>query len=211
MGYTLRQVYELALPIFGAKAAVAASVSHAENSTGNPGALGDVALANAKWGPSVGLWQIRSLHADKGTGRTRDEIANRNPQTNARHAYVISKGGTDWSPWSVYGGKAQRDAFMEIATADWGPAEGVGAGDAAGAVGGIVTNPSQIPDVAGQVIDQAGRVFSNPLEAIAALISTLMDPAWWRRIGVGVLGVGLLIVAAVILGRELLTDTLAAK
>lgn len=65
-------------------------------------AVGDVGLQTSKWGPSIGLWQIRSLVADRGTGRARDETRLRDPLFNARSAYSISGGGRDWSPWTVY-------------------------------------------------------------------------------------------------------------
>jgi hypothetical protein len=65
-------------------------------------ALGDVSLQTAKWGPSVGLWQIRSLNAETGTGRSRDRSRLTGPAFNARSAYSISGGGTNFTPWSVY-------------------------------------------------------------------------------------------------------------
>jgi hypothetical protein len=58
--------------------------------------------APPKWGPSIGLFQIRSLVADRGTGRARDETRLRDPLFNARSAYSISGGGRDWSPWTVF-------------------------------------------------------------------------------------------------------------
>lgn len=67
-----------------------------------PGAVGDRELADATWGPSIGLWQIRSLWADRGTGRTRDPDRLADPLFNARAAYAISRGGRDWSAWTVY-------------------------------------------------------------------------------------------------------------
>lgn len=62
-------------------------------------AVGDEHLVNDKWGPSIGLFQIRSLHAEKGKGTKRDELANRDPLTNARHALAIRReqGLTAWT------------------------------------------------------------------------------------------------------------------
>jgi hypothetical protein len=79
----------------------AVAVALAE-SGGNPGAKGDTTITNGTWGPSIGLWQIRSLRDDYGTGRERDAKANLNPATNARHAWSISGHGTTWTPWSAY-------------------------------------------------------------------------------------------------------------
>ncbi|TWP50584.1 hypothetical protein FKR81_20680 [Lentzea tibetensis] len=71
-------------------------------SGGRTAVKGDTTITDQKWGPSVGLWQIRSLHADRGTGRERDELANTSPAVNARHAWTASHHGTYWRPWSVY-------------------------------------------------------------------------------------------------------------
>ena len=46
---------------------IAVCIAMAESS-GNENAVGDVSLVNAKWGPSIGLWQIRSLHTPEKYG-----------------------------------------------------------------------------------------------------------------------------------------------
>jgi hypothetical protein len=71
-------------------------------SGGNPAAKGDTTITNGTWGPSIGLWQIRSLRADGGTGHERDAKANLNPATNARHAWSISGHGKNFTPWSTF-------------------------------------------------------------------------------------------------------------
>jgi hypothetical protein len=64
---------------------------------------GDVDKQTKKWGPSIGLFQIRSLKAEKGSGGTRDELANLDPATNARHARtVFLEAGGKWTPWSTF-------------------------------------------------------------------------------------------------------------
>ncbi|MEM9514384.1 MAG: NlpC/P60 family protein, partial [Actinomycetota bacterium] len=67
-----------------------------------PSILGDESLADHKWGPSVGLFQIRSLRAETGTGNPRDVEQLADPRFNARAAWEISSGGTNFQPWSVY-------------------------------------------------------------------------------------------------------------
>ncbi len=79
--------------------AVAVALAESRGVLDDPG---DEHLEDSKWGPSIGLWQIRSLKAEYGTGKTRDEKANEDPATNARHAYQISDHGRDFSPWSAY-------------------------------------------------------------------------------------------------------------
>lgn len=63
--------------------------------------IGDVELANATWGYSYGGFQIRSLRADKGTGRWRDEDQLLRPRFNARAAKAIRQ-GSGWDAWSTY-------------------------------------------------------------------------------------------------------------
>ncbi|MBP2471519.1 hypothetical protein JOF53_000391 [Crossiella equi] len=74
-------------------------------SRGRTGAIGDVHLETSKWGPSVGLWQIRSLNPGHGTAleqSQRDQTANLDPATNAANAYAISGNGTSFRQWSTY-------------------------------------------------------------------------------------------------------------
>jgi hypothetical protein len=93
----------------GDQVALAAAVAMAESggyvdAVGDWTQLADPAVA-AKWGPSVGLWQIRTL-VDPTAWATADRVRDieqlRDPLAQARAAFSISKGGADWSPWSVY-------------------------------------------------------------------------------------------------------------
>lgn len=84
-----------------ADAATAAAIAAAE-SGGNPAAQGDITLMDSVWDWSEGLWQIRGLRAERGTGELRDSLANGNPVTNARAMMTISSGCTNWTPWSTY-------------------------------------------------------------------------------------------------------------
>ena len=84
--------------------------------------LGLIELALVFGGVMVfGLWQIRSLVADAGTGRERDGTRLYDPTFNARAAWTISSGGTNWRPWTVYATGAYRthleDARRAIASA----------------------------------------------------------------------------------------------
>jgi lysozyme-like protein/D-alanyl-D-alanine carboxypeptidase-like protein len=94
----------------------AVAVALAE-SGGNPKIKGDTTITDAKWGPSIGLWQIRSLRADYGTGRERDANANLDPAINAKHAWSISHHGTTWQPWSTYTNGSYRAHLNEARTA----------------------------------------------------------------------------------------------
>lgn len=65
-------------------------------------ALGDTTITTATWGPSVGLAQIRSLNAERGTGSDRDQDANFDPYHNLVAAFHISGGGSNFHPWSTF-------------------------------------------------------------------------------------------------------------
>jgi hypothetical protein len=66
-------------------------------------AVGDVALENAEWGPSVGIFQVRTLKSETGTGSVRDiNWLQGNLAHQIQAALSISKQGTDFTPWSTY-------------------------------------------------------------------------------------------------------------
>ena len=72
-----------------------------------------VALEDATWGPSVGLWQIRSLRAERGTGKVRDVTRLKRPAFNARSMASISGKGKNFSPWSTYTSGAYKKHLAE--------------------------------------------------------------------------------------------------
>ena len=78
----------------------------------NPNAIGDVNLQSEKWGPSVGLFQIRTLNNPQdysGVDAKRDIntlAGESNIQNNANVAFELSKGGTNFSPWTVFKNKS---------------------------------------------------------------------------------------------------------
>jgi hypothetical protein len=83
-------------------------------SGGSPSAQGDIGLMTDVWDWSAGLWQIRGLRAERGTGGLRDSVANQDAGTNAAAMYAISRGCTDWTPWSTYNSGAYQQ-FLPLA------------------------------------------------------------------------------------------------
>jgi uncharacterized protein (DUF2345 family) len=82
----------------------AVAIAGAE-STWNPNATGDQSLTTAKWGPSLGFWQVRTLvdpNAFSYPDTLRIDPALYDPQANANAAYVFSKQGQNFGPWSTY-------------------------------------------------------------------------------------------------------------
>lgn len=100
---TVGQIYNLARAagLSRAEAVMATAIALAE-SGGRVDAVGDENLTDATWGPSLGLWQVRSVKADRGSGRARDAERLRDPAFNARAMVEISNGGRSWAPWSAY-------------------------------------------------------------------------------------------------------------
>ena len=84
-----------------AQAIIATAIAWAESQL-RPDAVGDEGLVDEKWGPSIGLWQVRSLWAHEGTGQERDAERLKSPEFNAKSMVSISARGTNWNPWSVF-------------------------------------------------------------------------------------------------------------
>lgn len=78
------------------------AVSIAE-SGGRSNAVGDVSLQDSKWGPSIGLFQIRSLKDwKKYNDPFRDAKRLPDPSYNTQAALKKSHQGTNWKPWTTY-------------------------------------------------------------------------------------------------------------
>jgi hypothetical protein len=113
------QIYALAIDVglSADKALVATAVALAE-SGGRTDAVGDVALQDAKWGPSIGLWQIRSLKEQSGTGGPRDATRLKDPRFNAQAMRAISGNGQSFNPWSTYKDGAYKKQIGKISGFD---------------------------------------------------------------------------------------------
>lgn len=156
---------------------------NAGESGGNPAAVGDRTLANGKWGPSYGLWQVRSLNAERGTGTERDANQLSDPAYNARSMFTISSGGTNWQPWSVYTSgkyKANLDQAREAA--------GVAANTA---------RPKAKVDLGGAV-------------GLGADLGLWPQPAMMRRTGWFFLGVLVLLIGLAVINRTALGESVHA-
>lgn len=78
------------------------AIAQAESAR-DPGAIGDVALQNNTFGPSVGLFQIRTVKAETGTGSDRDiEHLTGDVRAQVQAALNISNNGTNFRPWSTF-------------------------------------------------------------------------------------------------------------
>lgn len=107
-------------------------------------AIGDVNLENSKWGPSIGVFQIRTLKAETGTGSDRDiKHLQGNLPAQVAAALHISSGGRDFSPWSTYTNGTYRKYLpggSAVNAGWWDKAKGL-PGDIAGGAVDAVTAP----------------------------------------------------------------------
>lgn len=189
---TVPQVYALArgAGLDHERAVIATAISWAENDTHDPGRMGDLALQDATWGPSVGLWQIRSLKAQQGTGGTRDASRLTDPQFNARSMFAESNGGRNWRPWSTYtDGKYLRhiDAVRR-AVGDGSGVPASGSDDVTNAsTGGVSVSTGRSPFD----IDLNLGPLSGPVEGLIGAAGPLALGALLLLGGVGLVVVGM--------------------
>lgn len=116
MNYTLQQLQALAARIGFPDPSLAAAVAMAE-SGGNPCAQGD---------PNVGVHSCEGPNGQSTSFGLFQVNVPANPQfdptnlldgtTNARAALAISKGGTDWTPWTTYRTGAYRQWYTPSET-----------------------------------------------------------------------------------------------
>lgn len=79
----------------------AGSPNPAESCHGQVCAQGDQTLRKGDWGNSVGLWQVRSLNSQHGTGQVRDASRLCDPAFNAQSMLSI-RNEQGWNAWTVY-------------------------------------------------------------------------------------------------------------
>lgn len=171
----------------------------------NSDAKGDVGLQTDKWGPSVGLWQIRSLKAEKGRGTTRDETKLRDPAGNAKAMVEISKNGTDWGPWSV----THPTSLVGFAayTAALGPASAIATGVITRKGGEVVAGGAA--DSAGSLADGVGGVVSDAVQTPVRIVNWLTEPGTMMRVVYLLGGLVLVVAGAVgVMGKPIVSTLL---
>lgn len=151
---------------------------------------GDLALQTAKWGPSVGPWQVRSLKAEKGKGTVRDEDALKNPTHNAASAHSIWAERHSFSPWTTYVSGAYL-LFMPRART---------------ALAGVTVSPD------GSSAAHSDPISANPVQAVAGGIGNAVKilahaGAWLGdshnllRMGLAVAGGALMVGGALVVAK----------
>lgn len=173
---------------FGSAQAVVMTAVALAESGGSDTSLGDVGLENSTWGPSYGLFQVRTLKAQTGSGTDRDVSWLAASDANqAKAAYDISKQGSDFTPWTTYTrGTYQQFLGQAQAAAATSTAAGGGGAALTGATGPFPTwgpgwLPWNLPSDAGNAAYNAALGGARSI-VIQALAVTL---------GLGLVGVGL--------------------
>jgi hypothetical protein len=130
------------------------------------GAVGDVALQTDKWGPSVGLFQIRTLNAERGTGSDRDiEHLTGDPEAQVRAAFAISDGGTNFQPWSTFTSGSYRK-FLDEPLQAGVPVPAFGGTSAADGGDPFAIDPGVRPTLRDQVLDTDSDGLTDDFETL---------------------------------------------
>ena len=203
------QVYKLArgVGLTHDAAITATAIAWAESGLETE-AKGDVTLQDSTWGPSCGLWQVRSLKSQLGTGSVRDAASLFRPAFNARSMASISSHGRDWSPWSTYTSGKYRRHLKAVSRAvgddpnpSAPPAGGVVASPARNDTGGWVDG---IPDPGDLGVPSPGDVAG----AVGSVLDLSFDQVRGLVLTAAVVSGGLLLVlvGAAVAARGVVTD-----
>lgn len=169
---------------------VAVAVALAE-SDGDASVNGPTVTTNWGNGPfrthAVGLWQILL-----GPGRP-NEVALRNPTTNAQWMKKLSSGGKNWGPWEAY----TNGRYLRY----WSRAQKA------------ANNPSAVPPTSGGT-DAEQAISLNPLEwadAASDFFEFITDPVTWLRVAMFVGGGAMLVMGLFMLSGQAERASQAAK
>lgn len=173
----------------------AVAVAFAESS-GITDRRGDVGIQNSTWGPSIGLWQIRSLKAEKGKGTTRDETHLSEPAFNAKSAHAIwaAAGGSFNKDWSAYRSRAY---LLYLPAAKIGAAQNGTRALTAASV--PTTNNPLIPDS----IEGPANALGDLAQFPAKVTAWLTDRNNIVRIAKVMLGGGLVLIGLAVVTRPI--------
>ena len=169
---------------------VAVAVALAE-SDGDASINGPTVTTNWGNGPfrthAVGLWQILL-----GPGRP-NEVALRNPTTNAQWMKKLSSGGKNWQPWEAY----TNGRYLRY----WSRAQKA------------AKNPAATPPTGdGSSVDQA--ISLNPLEwadSASDFFEFVTDPVTWLRFAMFLGGGAMLVMSLYLISGQAERATQAAK
>lgn len=153
---------------------------------------------------SYGLWQINMIGQLGVNRRAQFHLTSNeqlfDPYANARAAFSISSGGSNWRPWSVYTNGSYRMAIAE----------------ATEAVKYIQANPGYVSGSIGNSgVDKISFPgipdIPNPIEPITKFVGFVTDKRNWLRLGMFLDGLLLLALGAVLLAKRAATGSIAKE
>jgi len=143
----------------------------------------------------IGLWQIHppsNLEALIKAGIVKNKEQLKEPTANARAAAFVwnSQGYTAWTTREQAANYlVDKGILKRLDTTDpYGPEWDIDFGP-----WDLIKDPAGIPGKVGNALPSIG----GPLEAIGNLISKIIDPTFWKWVGLGALGVMLAIVSTI--------------
>jgi hypothetical protein len=189
---TPAQVYQDLLAVgFTPAAAVTMTEIAGAESNYNDAALGDVGLENNTWGPSFGLFQIRTQKSATGSGGARDINAlTGDDLTQARAAYAISSQGTNFAPWSTWtsGAYTKFSATVRAALGSAAPATTVTPAAAGGGAGPFPTlGPAWLP---WNIPSDVGNAAASTASAEFASVRNVVIEVLFGGLGIALVGLG---------------------
>lgn len=161
----------------------------------DPNAIGDVNLENATWGPSVGLWQIRTEKAETNTGGTRDINAlEASVQVQAADAAQIwhTQGPSAWSTYQNGAYKRYLGTIPPVATGGGANAQTVGLN------WGDLYQPWNIPgDLAGSAGSAAAGALGGVFGPLLTGFEKFAATGLFALLGLGLIAGGLMMAGKV--------------
>lgn len=186
-----------------AQEAIGASIVKAESG-------GDTSATHTNSDGSIdrGMWQINSkAHPDLSAASAF------NPQAATEYVYTITDGfkATQFARiWVTNKGVPSKGLNpTNIASAQTDIVTGIASGGG-GDIGTTVSDPGKtITDAGKGVTDIVDTITALP-DAALALLRKLLDPTFWKRIGIGTLGVAILIVAIILVFKKPIVEATKA-
>lgn len=164
------------------EAVVAVAVALAENG----GDTQNVSRTN-----DVGVWQI-NMPAHQPAHPDWTESWLKDPVNNGRAAMVVSGGGANWRPWTTFRNNRYRTFLARARAAVAEPANSSGFGVTVPGGFGASVGPDGVD------------VQLGPLDALGQLGDVLLDAATWRRAGLILGGVLLVLLGLAFVARDVL-------
>lgn len=138
-------------------------------------------------GVDRGLWQFNSVAWPQV-----DDLMADDPDASTDAAFRASRMFSSWGPWRGSRGLDPQSQPSRTIAAQWEQMMGRAVDD--------TPILSQLdPNADGNPVDGVLGGVLGWAEALGRLLTNLIDPAWWRRIGIGALGILLVILAVVLI------------